>query len=77
MNFATPLLDHAASRAAWEVHQSAAVPARTAGACRSCCAEVGCRATDAAGMYLYERRKPAELHQECMRRIARGEVRSK
>lgn len=52
----------------WAIHNSAAVPARAAGACVLCAAEAGCRATDKPG----DNREPRLMHPECARRIARA-----
>lgn len=54
----------------WALHNSAAVPARLAGACVLCAAEAGCRATDRSG----EERKPRLMHDECAKRIARAGI---
>lgn len=63
------LLD--SQRLAWSIHNAAAKAAKTAGACWQCCAEAGCRATDAAGI---SRREHIDyrMHAECSARIARG-----
>lgn len=58
-------------KAAWKVHQSAAAPARSAGACWQCAAEAGCAATDAAGLSVRER-VPFRMHAECAKRIGRA-----
>jgi hypothetical protein len=71
---ASPLEEHAASRAAWAVHNAAASKARQVGACWQCCAEVGCRATDAAGMFSGPR-VVVQMHAGCAVRIARGSTR--
>ena len=55
-------------RRLWEIHNSAAIPARKAGACILCAAEAGCMATDRPG----DERKPREMHQECARRIEKA-----
>jgi hypothetical protein len=55
-------------RRLWSLHNSAAVPARAAGACVLCAAEAGCRATDRPG----DEREPRLMHPECARRIARA-----
>lgn len=65
-----PLLPMRASQARlWAQHNSAAIPARQAGACVLCAAEAGCRATDRPG----DNREPRLMHPECARRIARGQ----
>jgi hypothetical protein len=55
-------------RRLWSLHNSAAVPARAAGACVLCAAEAGCRATDAT----VPRVKVGEMHAECAKRIERS-----
>ena len=55
----------------WSIHNTAAGKAKQAGACWQCCAEVGCRATDAAGLARRERIDYL-MHTECLARIARG-----
>ena len=59
------LFTHAKSKAQWAAHQAAAAPAKQAGACWQCCAEVGCRATDGPD----EKCKRFLMHPECIRRI--------
>lgn len=54
---------------AWSIHNAAANKAKAAGACWQCCAEAGCRATDAAGL---DRRNGSgfRMHPGCMKRLA-------
>lgn len=54
----------------WNIHNAAARKARASGACWQCCAEAGCRATDAAGIARREG-GAVEMHAECARRIER------
>lgn len=57
----------------WSIHNTAAGKAKQAGACWQCCAEAGCRATDAAGLGMRPEPRPVRIiHPECARRIARG-----
>lgn len=53
----------------WSIHNAAANKAKISGACWQCCAEAGCRATDAAGL---DRRKGIgfRMHPGCMKRLA-------
>ena len=48
----------------WKVHTAAQRKAEAAGACWSCAAEVGCRATDAPG-----EQRGVELHAGCAKKI--------
>jgi len=52
------------SLAWWKVHMAAQRKATAAGACWSCAAEMGCRATDSPG-----EQRGVELHPECARKI--------
>lgn len=52
------------SLAWWKVHTAAQRKAEAAGACWSCAAEVGCRATDAPG-----EKRGVELHPGCEKKI--------